>query len=67
VHLPITMGYDRYPELLIDEKKAVLERIQAEDGWMFFTHDAKVSAAKVGVDAKQKFFAREPIAELHWS
>src|SRR3982750_2035351 len=25
VHLPITMGYDRYPELLIDEKKALLE------------------------------------------
>ena len=26
VHLPITMGYDRYPELLIDEKSALLER-----------------------------------------
>ena len=66
VHLPITMGYDRYPELLIDEKRDVLERIQAENGWMFFTHDAHVAAAKVGLDAKKKFFAAEPIAELHW-
>jgi hypothetical protein len=32
VHLPITMGYDRYPELLIDEKKSLLDRIVAENG-----------------------------------
>ena len=25
VHLPVTMGYDRYPELLIDEKRRFLE------------------------------------------
>ena len=25
VHLPITMGYDRYPEQLVDEKRAFLE------------------------------------------
>jgi glyoxylase-like metal-dependent hydrolase (beta-lactamase superfamily II) len=66
VHLPITMGYDRYPELLIDEKREVLERIRAEDGWMFFTHDTKVAAAKVGLDEKKRFFAAEPLAELHW-
>ncbi|HET6584755.1 MAG TPA: MBL fold metallo-hydrolase [Nannocystaceae bacterium] len=67
VHLPITMGYDRYPELLIDEKRAVLARIRDEDGWMFFTHDASVAAAKVGVDAKQRFFAAEPQADVHWT
>lgn len=33
---------------------------------MFFTHDSKMSAAKVGVDAKKKFFAADAIAELHW-
>jgi glyoxylase-like metal-dependent hydrolase (beta-lactamase superfamily II) len=47
VHLPITMGYDRYPELLIDEKKALLERIVAENGWAFFTHDPKIAAARI--------------------
>ena len=67
VHLPITMGYDRYPELLIDEKRVVLERIRNDDGWMFFTHDASVAAAKVGIDAKQRFFAAEPQADVHWT
>jgi glyoxylase-like metal-dependent hydrolase (beta-lactamase superfamily II) len=47
VHLPITMGYDRYPELLIDEKKALLERIVAENGWGFFTHDPNIAAARM--------------------
>ena len=47
VHLPITMGYDRYPELLIDEKKALLERIVAENGWAFFTHDPDIAAARI--------------------
>lgn len=55
VHLPITMGYDRYPELLIDEKKALLERIVAEKGWAFFTHDPNVAAARIARDAKGKF------------
>jgi glyoxylase-like metal-dependent hydrolase (beta-lactamase superfamily II) len=47
VHLPITMGYDRYPELLIDEKKALLDRIIAENGWGFFTHDPHIAAARI--------------------
>jgi glyoxylase-like metal-dependent hydrolase (beta-lactamase superfamily II) len=47
VHLPITMGYDRYPELLIDEKTALLERIVAENGWAFFTHDPELAAARI--------------------
>jgi glyoxylase-like metal-dependent hydrolase (beta-lactamase superfamily II) len=47
VHLPITMGYDRYPELLIDEKKSLLERIVAENGWGFFTHDPEIAAARI--------------------
>ena len=32
VHLPITMGYDRFPELLIDEKRALLDRAIGEQG-----------------------------------
>jgi glyoxylase-like metal-dependent hydrolase (beta-lactamase superfamily II) len=47
VHLPITMGYDRYPELLIDEKRALLERVRARNGRLFFTHDPRVAAARV--------------------
>ena len=59
VHLPITMGYDRYPELLIDEKKALLERIVAESGWAFFTHAPNVAAARVDRDAKGKYSTKD--------
>jgi len=66
VHLPITMGYDRFPELLIEEKQAVLDRIHAEGGWMFFTHDAEVAAAKVSVDERGRYGAREALEQLRW-
>jgi glyoxylase-like metal-dependent hydrolase (beta-lactamase superfamily II) len=64
VHLPITMGYDRFPELLIDEKKALLDRIEAEKGWAFFTHDPNVAAARIARDAKGKYEAIEKRAVL---
>lgn len=47
VHLPITMGYDRYPELLIDEKARILSGLAARGGRVFFTHDPAVALAKV--------------------
>jgi len=59
VHLPITMGYDRYPELLIDEKKALLERIVAENGWAFFTHDPQVAAARITCGADGRYSVRD--------
>ncbi|MBL8897819.1 MAG: MBL fold metallo-hydrolase [Planctomycetes bacterium] len=55
VHLPITMGYDRYPELLIDEKRALLEDLLARDGALFFTHDPQTAIGRVQRDAKGKF------------
>ncbi len=66
VHLPITMGYDRYPELLIEEKQALLDRIHAEQGLMVFTHDAHVAAARVSVDEHGRYAAAEPLPELRW-
>ncbi|MCX7808784.1 MAG: MBL fold metallo-hydrolase, partial [Deltaproteobacteria bacterium] len=47
VHLPVTMGYDRYPELLIDEKEALLSALVAQKGRLFFTHDHEVAMARV--------------------
>jgi len=64
VHLPITMGYDRYPELLIDEKKQLLDRILAEKGWAFFTHDPKTAAARITRDDKGKYGAADPRSVL---
>ncbi len=55
VHLPITMGYDRFPELVIDEKKTFLADMQARNVTLFFTHDADCAAAHVCRDDKGKY------------
>lgn len=55
VHLPITMGYDRYPELLIDEKQALLADLEARGGRLFFTHDPEVAVGTVTRDAKGRY------------
>ncbi len=54
VHLPVTMGYDRWPERLIDEKTAVFEELFRDGAWLFFTHDARVAAARLtrGTDGR---------------
>ena len=68
VHLPITMGYDRYPELLIDEKQRLLEDLLARDGWLFFTHDPEVALARVARDERGRFHAIEREAAIRsWS
>jgi glyoxylase-like metal-dependent hydrolase (beta-lactamase superfamily II) len=47
VHLPVTMGYDRAPELLIDEKRAFLDDKLARGVRLFFTHDVGCALARV--------------------
>jgi hypothetical protein len=53
------MGYDRYPELLIDEKKPLLDRIIAENGWGFFTHDPDIAAARIARDRNGRYMTIE--------
>jgi glyoxylase-like metal-dependent hydrolase (beta-lactamase superfamily II) len=55
VHLPITMGYDRYPELLIDEKAALLGDLLERHGRLFFTHDPEIALGTVAKDAKGRY------------
>jgi glyoxylase-like metal-dependent hydrolase (beta-lactamase superfamily II) len=57
VHLPITMGYDRYPELLIDEKARLLGDLVGRGGRLFFTHDPEVAMAKVARDDRGRYRA----------
>jgi glyoxylase-like metal-dependent hydrolase (beta-lactamase superfamily II) len=45
VHLPVTMGYDRYPELLIEEKRRFLEDKIARGVRLYFTHDLACAVA----------------------
>lgn len=60
VHLPITMGYDRFPELLIDEKQRLLADLCDRSGSVFFTHDPEVAIAAVSRDERGRFFAVIP-------
>lgn len=53
MHLPITMGYDRFPELLVDEKTHLLHHMEKKAGQLFFTHDAKVAFAPAKAIAKE--------------
>ena len=55
VHLPITMGYDRYPEQLIDEKRTLLTELLARDARLFFTHDPSVAMARLVRDDRGRF------------
>ena len=66
VHLPITMGYDRFPELLIDEKRALLDRVIAERGLLFFTHDPATAACRVEKSAEGRYQAVALEAEVRW-
>ncbi|MCA9633140.1 MAG: MBL fold metallo-hydrolase [Myxococcales bacterium] len=50
VHLPVTMGYDRFPEQLIDEKSRVFSRLLARNAWLCFTHDTRVAAARLSLE-----------------
>lgn len=63
VHLPITMGYDRFPELIIDEKKSFLADKLARDVKLFFTHDTDCAVALLSCDAKGKFSTTQEQAE----
>lgn len=64
VHLPITMGYDRFPELLIDEKATLLTDLVERGGRLFFTHDPVVAMGKVARDAKGKFHTVDEVATV---
>lgn len=63
VHLPITMGYDRFPELLIDEKTAMLTDLVERGGRLFFTHDPTVAVGTVAHDGRRYHIAT-PRTEL---
>ena len=60
VHLPITMGYDRFPERLIEEKEALLNDLEARGGGVFFVHDPAVAWARVARDERGRFHAADP-------
>lgn len=59
VHLPITMGYDRYPEMLIDEKTTLYEKVVPRHWLVFYTHDPKYAASFIKKNEEQNRFEPE--------
>jgi glyoxylase-like metal-dependent hydrolase (beta-lactamase superfamily II) len=55
VHLPVTMGYDRAPEMLIDEKRAFLDDKLARGVRLFFTHDHATAMASPRRDERGRY------------
>ena len=66
VHAPITMGYDRFPERLIEEKTALLDRAATENGYLFYTHDPETAASRVA-KVGGAFVPTEPDTKVTWS
>jgi glyoxylase-like metal-dependent hydrolase (beta-lactamase superfamily II) len=64
VHLPVTMGYDRYPERLIDEKLDFLADKLERDVRLFFTHDTECAMARVRRDDKGRYSTSDELPEL---
>jgi glyoxylase-like metal-dependent hydrolase (beta-lactamase superfamily II) len=67
VHLPITMGYDRFPELLIDEKTRIETELGERGTWLYFTHDPGVAAARIARDGRGRFRPTDELTDFcHW-
>lgn len=64
VHVPITMGFDRYPELIIDEKQGFLADMAARGVRLFLTHDPDTALAQVQRGDDGRFSATHTTASL---
>ncbi len=64
VHVPITMGYDRYPECLVDEKRAFLDDMHARGVRLFFTHDSDCAMARVVRDERGRYACADACESL---
>ena len=64
VHLPVTMGYDRAPEMLIDEKRGFLDDKLQRGVRLFFTHDHAVAMASPRRDERGRYGVVEPQAHF---
>lgn len=64
LHAPITMGYDRFPEKVVDEKEALLDYLVTNQGRLFYAHDPKIALSHVVRDVKGRFVASDMLNEV---
>lgn len=60
----ITMGYDRYPELLIDEKRKLLAEVFERNGRLFFAHDPKYACCGLEKNERGQLVHKDPVETL---
>lgn len=63
MHIPISMGYDRFPELLIDEKIRFLQKHKQQNHRLFYTHDPEYVCAEIDFDGK-RYLAKNPLTQI---
>jgi glyoxylase-like metal-dependent hydrolase (beta-lactamase superfamily II) len=54
LHVPLTMGYDRFPEQLIDEKQELYKKGIPGQWIFFYTHDPVYAASRCDWDEHKK-------------
>lgn len=59
VRATISMGYDRYPELLLDEKATLLGEALRQRTWLFYTHDPAVAMSRLSTDGRGRYVSSE--------
>ena len=59
VHVPVTMGYDRFAELVIDETLDLYGKAEPEKWLLLSTHDTKCAASAIARDDSGKYHAAE--------
>ncbi len=64
VRSTISMGYDRFPELLLDEKVNLLDQALRDETWLFYTHDPEVAMGRLARDAKGQYVSKSELAAL---
>jgi glyoxylase-like metal-dependent hydrolase (beta-lactamase superfamily II) len=64
IHLPVTMGYDRYPELLIEEKQRLLARCLERGTRLLLTHDAGCAACGVAQGQRGRYGPTDELEQL---
>ncbi|MCY4380821.1 MAG: MBL fold metallo-hydrolase, partial [Proteobacteria bacterium] len=62
LQLPITCGYDRFPEKIIEEKKQILERAAQEGWYLLYYHDPECIMSQVKQSSDHKFQAINQVA-----
>lgn len=64
VRATISMGYDRYPELLLDEKATLLGEALRQRTWLFYTHDPAVAISRLSTDGRGHYVSSEELSRV---